>query len=159
MKSCSWCGTAKEESAFYLRAGTEQPRSQCKACDNERSRQYMRTHYKQPLNRNKAYKRTQRGFVVKVYHDMRARVEGRKKDRPNYAGLPILPRRVFYAWALQNEDLRRLLNEYKASGYTLKLAPSIDRIDPKRGYVLDNIRFVTQSENSRKARLDERKAA
>jgi hypothetical protein len=36
------------------------------------------------------------------------------------------------------------------SGFTPKLVPSIDRIDNNKGYTIDNIRWLSKSDNSKK---------
>jgi hypothetical protein len=38
---------------------------------------------------------------------------------------------------------------YKSSEFNRKLAPTVDRIDSSKGYSLDNMRWLTHSENSR----------
>ena len=46
------------------------------------------------------------------------------------------------------EDRKVLWNEWSASGYKLRLAPSIDRIDSTMGYVRNNCRWLPQWKNS-----------
>ena len=53
-------------------------------------------------------------------------------------------------WAESDPEFIRLFKEWEESGYEYKLTPSIDRIDNSRGYDLDNIQFLTLSENSKK---------
>lgn len=85
------------------------------------------------------------GKLVHTYHNMRGRI----RCDPAYKWLPILPRRVFYRWALEDPTYRVLFRAWEKSGYQLKVSPSIDRINPNLGYVIGNIRWLTHSDNSR----------
>jgi len=97
------------------------------------------------------YEKTHKGFAMRLYRNMQSRVDGvqwRKKHL--YENLTILPREQFYEWILSNETFLKLFEDYKASGYQRKLAPSVDRLDSLKGYELDNMEIVTMSENSRR---------
>lgn len=89
------------------------------------------------------YRRTPKGYIVCLYNTIRSRVQ-RNKD---YQGLHLLTREEFYAWAF-SEEFERLFEEYKKSGWDRKLAPSVDRIVPEKGYAAPNMRWLTVSENS-----------
>ena len=78
---------------------------------------------------------------------MKSRVAGIQKPG-SWTGKEILPRQEFYDWALDHPDFCALFAAYEASGYDRRLAPSPDRIDPNGGYMLDNMRWLTHSENS-----------
>ncbi len=96
------------------------------------------------------YRRTLRGFLDQKYTAMQKRVRG--KDRnclATIAGLEIMPRHEFITWALSQTTLLPMFECYKASNWQFKLCPTIDRIDPTVGYVIGNIRFLTQSENAK----------
>ena len=87
---------------------------------------------------------------MRTYRNMQSRVEGVSKNKAHlYRGLELLNREEFYEWSLSNKVFETLLKRYESSGYDMKLAPSIDRIDTSKGYTLDNIRWITHSENSR----------
>lgn len=73
----------------------------------------------------------------------------KKNKKHLYDGMEILKKEVFYRWALENPEFNKLYDEYKKSGFKMKLAPSIDREDSSVGYVISNMRFLTHSENSR----------
>lgn len=68
---------------------------------------------------------------------MKARVENQRGYYPQWAGLALLPRDEFIAWAIRNPPPREMWQ------------PSVDRIDPSRGYTLDNIRWLEARQNSR----------
>ena len=61
-----------------------------------------------------------------------------------------MDKHIFYEWALNNESFNSLFEDYEKSGYQRKLAPSVDRVNSRIGYELDNMEFITMSENSRR---------
>jgi len=96
----------------------------------------------------KKYRKTPRGYIMQTYRNMLSRVRGWIKPHL-YSGLDIVPREEFYAWALADgSEFFPMLEAYIASGLDMRLAPSIDRRDTSLGYTLDNIRWLTHSENS-----------
>ena len=97
---------------------------------------------------NKKYWKTKNGKLMMTYNNMNRRVRGYVKKHL-YEGLSILDRQSFYEWSLTNEDFNRIYDGWLKSEYDRKLSPSIDRIDSNKGYTLNNIRWITHSENSR----------
>lgn len=98
----------------------------------------------------KKYEKTPKGYLVRKYRNMKSRIEGIQwRKRHLYEGLEILDKNDFYEWALNNDNFWELFRKYKESGFQRKLAPSVDRIDSSKGYVLSNMRWLTHSENSR----------
>lgn len=98
----------------------------------------------------KRYEKTKNGKLMRTYRNMQSRVKGIVKGKIHlYGDLDILPRDEFYEWSLSNEDFNSLYDDWVNSGYDKKLSPSIDRVDVEKGYVPDNMRWLTHSENSR----------
>lgn len=98
----------------------------------------------------KKYEKTINGYLMRTYRNMKSRVTGVQHKKAHlYLGLDILDKESFYAWSLGNEDFHKLFNEYKLREYEMKYAPSIDRKDTTKGYILDNIRWITHSLNSK----------
>jgi hypothetical protein len=135
------------------RCGGESLRKQgrvCHVCRNLDQQERRR------LNGNihtKHYEKTPNGFLMRAYRNMESRVTGVQKERAHlYQGLNLLPRESFYIWAKDNPDFWRLYRHWVASGYDRKLTPSVNRIDPDKGYELDNIEWLTHSVNSALAR-------
>jgi hypothetical protein len=96
------------------------------------------------------YEKTINGFLMRLYRNMQSRVTGVQKKKAHlYKGLELLDREPFYRWAISNKDFNKLYNMWVLSEYDRKLCPSVNRIDPGRGYELDNMEFITHSENSR----------
>jgi len=99
----------------------------------------------------KKYERTKKGVLVRKYRNMQSRIEGiQKKKHHLYRGKKLLPRDEFYEWAMSDPEYDRLYREWVESGYDRKLAPSVDRLDPSAGYIIENMQWVTHSENSRR---------
>lgn len=87
-------------------------------------------------------------FLSKVYNDMKRRVDGKTgHDRGNWKGKSILPRDVFKMWAKNHPDFLSLYKRYVMNGFDIKLAPSVNRIDSNKGYTLDNMEWMTHSQN------------
>jgi len=95
------------------------------------------------------YEKTPGGFLMRAYRNMQSRVTGVQWRKAHlYEGKPLLPREQFYAWARGSAAFWALFRAWEASGHNRKLCPSVNRIDPRRGYELDNMEWVTHSENS-----------
>lgn len=96
------------------------------------------------------YEKTRKGKLVRTYRNMQSRVLGILKKKAHlYTNPDILPKEDFYQWSLSDPTYNELFDEWVKSGYSKKLSPSIDRLDTSMGYTLNNIRWVTHSENSR----------
>ena len=117
----------------------------------ERQREYRK------LTNNastKKYEKTKKGFLMRLYRNMLSRVTGVHREKYHlYKGKGILHRQDFYQWALASGKFHALFNEWEISNYDRKLTPSVDRIDSSCGYTLDNIEWVTHSENSRRGAI------
>lgn len=99
----------------------------------------------------KQYEKTISGFLMRLYRNMQSRITGVQKQKHHlYDGKELLDRETFYNWAKGSPEFYELFGNYKMSGYERKLAPSVDRVDSTQGYNLDNMEWVTHSENSRR---------
>lgn len=95
------------------------------------------------------YEKTRNGFLMRKYRNMQSRVCGVQKLKYHlYHDLEILPREDFYEWSKKSPDFENLFTSWEKSNYERKLCPSVDRVDPKKGYILTNMEWVTNSENS-----------
>lgn len=147
IKNCSNCGISNADISF--KGG------QCKPCVNLKQRLYR----DKTLNCcTKEYEKTPKGYLVRTYRNMLSRVTGVLKSKSHlYEGKEILTKEEFYEWSLNSEDFNLLFKDYLLSGFEPKKAPSIDRIDSTRGYSVDNIRWITHSENSRLGAISKHK--
>jgi len=105
---------------------------------------------------NSKYWKTPKGKLMMTYNNMDRRVRGYVKSHL-YKGLDILDRNIFYSWSQSDPMYISLYNEWVLSGYERRLSPSIDRIDSLIGYNIDNIRWITHSENSRLGAISKNK--
>jgi hypothetical protein len=145
--NCNFCGETKAIELFTKNNVSKTGYSLCcKECKNA----------KQRLNRNqkgdiytKKYEKTKKGYLMRTYRNMLFRVTGVLKKKAHlYEGLEILDKDEFYAWSLADKNFNKLFEIYEETNYTHALSPSIDRVDSNFGYTLDNMRWLTHSENS-----------
>lgn len=86
---------------------------------------------------------------MRLYRNMQSRVNGVQKQKHHlYRGKYLLPRKEFYAWAKPHPEFQRLWINWEHSEYDRKLTPTVNRIDSGRGYKIDNMEWLTHSENS-----------
>ena len=96
----------------------------------------------------KKYEKTINGLLMRRYRNMETRVLGLgQKKRHLYMGKELMPREVFYEWSLKSPEFNSLYLKWKEGGFDRKISPSVDRIDSAKGYTLDNVRWITFSEN------------
>jgi hypothetical protein len=108
----------------------------------------------------KKYERTVNGKLMRTYRNMQSRALGILKGKRHlYEGIDLLTRQEFYDWALVSPEFHRLYGQWVASGYRPGLSPSVDRVDSARGYTLDNMQWLTHSENSRRGATSKRRKA
>jgi len=102
----------------------------------------------------KKYEKTEKGFLMRCYRNMQSRITGVQKSKFHlYKGKKLLDRNLFYEWSLNNDTFHYLFNEWTNNDYNRKMTPSVDRIDSSKGYFLENMEWVTHSENSRRGVL------
>ena len=91
----------------------------------------------------KRYEKTKSGFLVRLYRNMKSRVEGVQKLKSHlYQNKDLLPKEEFYEWAMGSMEFHRLFKSWEKSGYERRLTPSVDRIDSSQGYTTENMEWV-----------------
>ena len=120
---------------------------------------YQREYRKKTHNAwTKKYEKTVNGFLVRKYRNMLSRVRGIQKNKAHlYKDLSILDKQTFYKWSKQNKSFWELYGEWVKSSYSRKLCPTVNRINSQRGYKLDNMEWITHSENSRLGAISRRR--
>ncbi len=144
MRGPSWKDKTPEEIRAYQRAYYQ--------VHKEHKKSWLRQYRQRTCNKvTHKYEKTEKGFLMRKYRNMQSRVVGIQKKKAHlYKGLYLLPREVFYKWALGSPVFKQLFTAWKESNCDRKLCPTVDRIDPQQGYSLDNMEWVTHSENSRR---------
>lgn len=90
-----------------------------------------------------AFDRTFRGLLYRRYRDMKARVNGCPHKRAKTKGMELLSQKEFFDWAFSNLEYTYLWADWVRSGYNTLLAPSIDRLDSTKGYIIGNMQWLT----------------
>lgn len=99
---------------------------------------------------HKLKRRTQPEFFLRTRHtEMLQRCTNPKnKQSKYYLGKEVCSRKEFLNRFLKCPVFLKLFKDWKKNGYDTKTVPSIDRIDVKKGYTIDNMRFITHSYNA-----------
>lgn len=84
--------------------------------------------------------------LKEMYHGMVQRTKKRKKFKIEN----IIPKEEFMKFGINNENYKKLYQEWELSGKQLKFTPSVDRINNNIGYERNNIQFITFSDNVKK---------
>lgn len=146
MKTCKDCKTEKDISDFYQHQGD------CKECFKARVRKNRATHSEQYRLYDRDRHRTSfKRIFIHRYSGMLARTEGRAIRHYEVEGKPICTKKEFMTWCDSNiQVFEQLHRAWRESGWANTKAPSIDRINNAHGYTLDNIRWISKSQNCKK---------
>lgn len=109
-----------------------------------RNKKYYQENKDAIAQMNLRYYRTLAGWLTKTLSAMRSNSKDRGHTPPCFQN-----RHELQQWVLSQPNFNALWSSYERSGWVQDLKPSIDRLDNKRGYDLDNIRLVTWRENYR----------
>jgi len=86
------------------------------------------------------------------YQDIKRRTGGKTKRHYHSSELgEIATKYEFIGWCfdhLQEYDI--IFEEWEDNNFVKRLSPSIDRIDSNKTYTLDNIQWLSLSDNARK---------
>lgn len=91
------------------------------------------------------------------YSHMLARHEGRSTNSSHANGKGICTKEEFFAWCKHFDNLNEFLAiyfEWASLDFPLHAAPSVDRIDPTKGYTCDNLQWLSFEENCRKNNIN-----
>jgi len=73
---------------------------------------------------------------MRVYRNMKSRITGVQVAKFHlYKGKTLLPKEDFYKFGKDSLIFQKLFEEYEASNWNRKLAPSVDRIDSSKHLV------------------------
>ncbi len=170
-KQCTQCGEVKELSEFSKTSESKDGlRNTCKTCVNIHSRAYYKTNKDKIQDYRKANKHKRTAYneankdKIKAYAAAyREANKGRKKNYNKDAcvlqGIRIRSRQKGLEFNLDLEDMTYpefcpvfgFKLERSNTGSPAKNSPSVDRIDPTKGYVKGNIQMISQLANSMKS--------
>jgi hypothetical protein len=106
----------------------------------------------------KRYEKTPKGFLMRLYRNMKSRITGVQKQKFHlYNGKTLLSKEDFMGWALTHPRFKELFEVWTQTGYERRLAPSVDRISSSEGYELVNMEWVTHSVNSSRGSVNRHK--
>lgn len=154
MKTCFKCNQRKELNDFYThKQMSDGHLNKCKECtkkdvsdrlikEKEKIREYDLKRYRTNHERLKKHK----------YLGIKTRCEGRHRNRKYIVqGMPYLSWEEYEEWWSENESVYLKCHEaWEKSGYKNRLAPSIDRINSKKGYVPENMQWLPLTLNCSK---------
>jgi hypothetical protein len=153
-KKCTKCGKEKSLNEFHLRfRSSNKKREVCKECVKEYHHQFYLKNKNRLFNQVRSFQATNKKvnfnyFVGRMYTKIKDRVNG--NGRAKYKDLPVCTKEEFLKLAYGSLQLKKLYSDWRVCGYIHKYVPSVDRIDSEKGYTIENIQFLTLSENSKK---------
>ncbi len=105
---------------------------------------------KNKLENTQNYRKSKKGVITNIYAHQLSRSRERWLDYPEYS------LRELQDVYLNDIKFNRIYNEWIKSGYTKEMKPSIDRINNKKWYSLDNIQILTWKDNRYKQSMERR---
>lgn len=130
MKICSDCKKNKRLDRFYKSSTFNDGLSYvCKSCSDQKCLRYTQT---------------KGGLIASIYSHQKSNSSVRGRSIPSYS-LDELK-----SWFSDQPMFNRIFNTWVKSGYSTPLRPSVDRINPRKGYSIGNIQLITWRENRAK---------
>lgn len=96
---------------------------------------------------NSSYYKSFNGRIKKMYE--RAVVRTRTKG---YDG--IIDPQEFFDFAAKSTEYKKLFKEWEKNNFDIRFTPTLDRMNVKKGYVRDNLQFLSYSENVAKGNIE-----
>ncbi len=152
MKKCFKCSKEKKLSEYYKHSRMEDGHlGKCKECtrkdtrENRIKRKKYYDNYDQRRYRNDILR-----FWKLKYSGMRRRING-LNNGSRYVGKALLSKKKFLDWCEKTKQkFMKLYRNWVKNNYQQKFSPSIDRINNNMGYVINNLQWITQRDNSSK---------
>lgn len=114
--------------------------------DLARSKAVNKRYRAKHPQRSALYRKTFTGYFCEAYARIRKRCNS---DSKAYAGLFVLERSAWMQFLEDTKAIRfALFQAWEKSGYQHRLSPSIDRLEPRLGYSVGNLRWMPQGQNS-----------
>lgn len=152
-KECFVCLKTKEIGEFYKHKQMGDGHlNKCIPCTKRQENQrYKQNRKKNNIYDTWRYRNSESRIKSHKYYGIKARSTGKGTHSYSVDGKKYLSKSSYDKWWKDNREIfLELYKAWKVSNFSNKLAPSIDRIDNKKGYMPSNMRWMTLSENSKK---------
>lgn len=151
-KRCFKCGVVKPIADFYKHPQTKDGHlNKCKECTRADVQKNYTNHidYYHKYDQYR-YRENKNRLLDHVYRGIVNRCNGVQRKYSSTGTTPISMAEWKSFCTSTSTEFDKLYDAWKKSGFQRKMAPSIDRIDNNRGYTIDNMQWLSQSDNSRK---------
>ncbi len=106
-------------------------KKECRGCE------LKRRHKEEPLE-----------FLKRVWNNIKIRCTNEKHATAKYYyGKEFCDKEDFLNYFVGNKQFLKLYKKWQQSGFQYKEIPSINRFNNKKGYILNNLEFITHSKN------------
>lgn len=148
------CGKNKPLEEYYKHSEmADRHLNKCKECCKAQAKAN-----RSAVKDKEYYRSSPKKYLSHKYQDIKNRCTGKNKTSwGKYEGLEFLTKEEWEQWTEETmPTFIALFQGWQNSGYQRVYAPSIDRIDHTKGYVIGNLQWLTLSSNVIKARKVER---
>lgn len=153
-KECFKCRKTKYLSEFYKHPQMPDGRvNKCKDCNKVENKEnwWKRREEKLDYDKNR-----HRYSIPRIFNHRYAGIKTRCKGigrTYTVTGMKYLSKSEWKSWCYEPDNMKKFMNYYNKwmeAGFSNKTAPSIDRIDSSKGYIVGNLQWLSQSENCSK---------
>ena len=103
------------------------------------------------LENTERWRQTYKGLTANLYAKVKERS---RRNSKNNAEFTLAEFRIW----LEQTNIHRLFGRWEKCGYKTDRRPSIDRINPLRGYTFENMQVITAEENRSKGDAEENRS-
>ena len=154
-KRCFKCGVVKPIADFYkhpqMKDGHLNKCKECTRADTQRNyADHIDYYHKYDQDR---YRKNKDRLLAHIYRGIVNRCNGVQRKYSSTGTTPISIAEWKSFCTSTRTEFDKLYDAWEKSGFQRRMAPSIDRIDNNRGYTIDNMQWLSQSDNSRKGTM------
>jgi len=157
MKKCFKCNVTKTLSNFYRHSGmADGTVNKCKECNKKENKEnwHAKIEKKKEYDLYRSRYSIQRIFNHRYSGIKRRCLKGGSCNRKYLVtGTSFLSKQEWDKWCFkQNNYLKflKLYNIWLLNNFDERLSPSIDRINSQKGYITNNLQWLSKSDNCRK---------